>query len=176
MKELRKLIQRTIKEHLNEQVVDSNNIKDIILKRVPFLKEYNIYTNPSEPNRLVAQRINENENVKIMMGDELLNFPYFNVSSDISYYSHKVYDNTFHNFSIRNRFHVRKPEEMDYITYRVFLMGIKQIGEELSYTKELRIRDNENISQKEFDKIINEMNGTLFKLEEYTDKHSINLF
>lgn len=55
-------------------------------------------------------------------------------------------------------------------------MAKKQLEEKLSYNKEIMIQNSEDIPKNELDKIINEMNGILFKIEEFTEKHSINLF
>jgi hypothetical protein len=46
----------------------------------------------------------------------------------------------------------------------------------LSYNKEIMVKNNEEIPKNELDKIINGMNGTLFKIEEFTKKHNIDLF
>jgi hypothetical protein len=166
---------KTIKKYLNENV-STTNLKDILIKRIPFLKEYNVFKNPRDEKRLEAQRVIYNENVKVMMGDDILNFPQYNVSSEIYYYPHEIYDNTFHHFGIKNRFFTKQPKEMNDLTYKVFLTAKKQLEEKLSYHKEIMIPNNEDIPKNELDKIINEMNGILFKIEEFTEKHSINLF
>ena len=173
--ELRKFIKTTIREYLNENI-STTNVKDILIKRIPFLKEYNVFKHPRDEKRLEAQRVIYNENVKVMMGDDILNFPQYNVSSEIIYYPHKINDNIFHNFIIKNKFHTMQPKEMDDLTFRVFLMAKKQLEEKLSYNKEIMIPNSEDIPKNELDKIINEMNGILFKIEEFTEKHSINLF
>ena len=170
-----KHIATTIREFLNENV-ENNHIKDILIERIPFLKDYNIFKSPRDENRLEAQRVIYNENVKVFMGEEILTFPQYNVSSEITYYPHKVYENTFHNFIITNSFHAMQPKEMDDLIFRVFLLAKKQLGENLSYNKEIMVKDGEEISKTELDEIINEMNGVLFKIEEFTKKHSINLF
>ena len=172
---LRKFIATTIREYLNENVI-TTNVKDILIKRIPFLKEYNVFKHPRDEKRLEAQRVIYNENVKVMMGDDILNFPQYNVSSEIIYYPHKINDNIFHNFIIKNQFYAMQPKEMDDLTFRVFLMVKKQLEEKLSYKKEIMIPNSEDIQKNELDKIINEMNGILFKIEEFTEKHSINLF
>ena len=172
---LRKFIATTIREYLNENI-STTNIKDVLIKRIPFLKEYNVFKYPRDEKRLEAQRVIYNENVKVMMGDDILNFPQYNVSSEIIYYPHKINDNTFHNFIIKNQFHTMQPKEMDDLTFRVFLMVKKQLEKNLSYNKEIMIPNNKDIPKNELDKIINEMNGILFKIEEFTEKHSINLF
>jgi hypothetical protein len=38
------------------------------------------------------------------------------------------------------------------------------------------VSNNIGLSKTELDKIINEMIGILFKIEEFTEKHSIDLF
>jgi hypothetical protein len=146
------------------------------VSRIPFLKQYNIFKNSRDEKRLEAQRMIYNKNVKVMMSSDILNFPQYNVSSEIIYYPHKINDNTFHNFIIKNAFHTIQPPEMDDLTYRVFLVAKKQLEEKLSYNKEIMLPNNEKISKEELDKIINDMNGILFKIEEFTEKHSINLF
>jgi hypothetical protein len=174
--ELRKFIATTIREFLNEQQMLDDDIKNILIKRIPFLKEYNIFKHPRDEKRLEAQRVIYNENVKVMMGDEILNFPQYNVSSEIYYSTSKIRENTFHNFNIKNAFHVMQPKEMDDLTFRVFILAIQNLEKKLSYRKEFMVKNDEEIPKDELDKIINEMNGILFKFEEFTEKHSINLF
>jgi hypothetical protein len=165
-----------IKKLLRENLQSNNNIKDILIKRIPFLKEYNIFKHPRDEKRLEAQRVVYNENVKVMMGNDILNFPQYNVSSNIIYYPHKIDDNVFHNFIIENKLNTMQPKEMDDLTFRVFIMAIKQLEEKLSYHKEIMVKNNEEIPKNELDKIINDMNGTLFKIEEFTQKYNIDLF
>ena len=173
---LNKFIATTIREYLNESDESQNNIKDILLKRIPFLKEYNVFKHPRDENRLEAQRVIFNENVKIMMGNEILNFPQYNVSSEIIYYPHRINDNTFHHFIIKNQFPTMQPKEMDDLTFKVFILAKKQLEKKLSYSKEVMVKNGEEIPKNELDKIINEMNGNLFKIEEFTEKNYINLF
>lgn len=165
-----------IKKLLRENLESNNNIKDILIKRIPFLKEYNIFKHPRDEKRLEAQKVVYNENVKVMMGNDILNFPQYNVSSNIIYYPHKIDDNVFHNFIIENKLNTIQPKEMDDLTFRVFIMAIKQLEEKLSYHKEIMVKNNEEIPKNELDKIINDMNGTLFKIEEFTQKYNIDLF
>ena len=175
MNNLKQKIKNSIRQYLNENI-DTTSIKNILIKRIPFLKEYNIYDNPRDDKRLEAQRIVYNKNVKVMMGDDLLTFENYNVSSYITYYSHKVHDNTFHIFSIEHKFHTTQPEEMDKLTYRFFLIARKFLQENLSYYKEIMVPNNQEISKEQLDQVINDMNGNLFKIEEFTNDHSINLF
>ena len=174
--ESRKFIATTICEYLNEQSEPQNDIKDILIKRIPFLKEYNIFKHPRDEKRLEAQRVIFNENVKVMMGNEIINFPQYNVSSEIIYYPHRINDDTFHHFIIENQFPTMQPKEMDDLTFKVFILAKKQLEKKLSYSKEVMVKNGEEIPKNELDKIINEMNGNLFKIEEFTEDHYINLF
>jgi hypothetical protein len=172
----KKFIATTLNEYLNEQQAPNEDIKSILIKRIPFLKDYNISKHPRDEKRLEAQRVVHNKNVKVMMGDDILNFDQYNVSSEVIYYPHKIDDNTFHNFVVKNNFFTTKPKEMDDLTFRVFLVAKNKLEENLSYSKEIMIPAGEEIPKNELDKIINDMNGILFKMEEFTEKHSINLF
>lgn len=159
---------------LNEN--SSIKMKDILINRIPFLKEYNIFEHPRDPERLEAQRIVYNENVPIMMKDEMVTFPQMNISSEVFYYPHVINDNTFHNFIIKNKIHAMPPEDMDDLTTRVLFYGLNMVSEKISYIKEIMVNTGEDIPAEELDIIINDMNGCLFYVEDYTQKHNINLF
>lgn len=168
-------IRQTIKKVLLEEISRSN-IKQELIDRIPFLKEYKIFKHPRDNKRLEAQRVVYNSNVNLMLGDEALNFPQFNVSSEIFYYPNTIHDNTFHNFIIKNEFHPMLPKEMDDLTFRAFSIMIKQLEKKFSYNKEYVVKLGEEIPKEDLDVIINEMNGTLFNVEEFTNKYNINLF
>ena len=85
--------------------------------------------------------------MKVIVGDDILTFPRYDVSSDIMCYQNKIHDNTFHHFIVENKFHVSKPKEMDDILFTVFLLAKKQLEENLSYSKELVTSNNENMSK-----------------------------
>ncbi|MFA5075781.1 MAG: hypothetical protein WC436_06815 [Candidatus Babeliales bacterium] len=174
--ELRKFISTIICEYLNDRLDLGGNIKDVLIKRIPFLKEYTIFKNTRDEDRLSAQRVVYNKDVKVVMADKILEFPQYNISSEIVYYPHKINENTFHNFIIKNEFHMTQPKDMDDLTFRVFLMAKKQLEEKLSYRKDVMVKSNEDIPENELDKIINEMNRVLFKIEEFSKKHHFNLF
>lgn len=161
-----------IKKFNNFDIEES--IKDILIKRIPFLKEYNIFV--KRDDRLEAQRISYNENVKIMMGDEILNFKQLNVSSEIIYYEHVIDENVFHNFIIKNKIYPTQPENMDDLKFKIFLLVMKKTFKKLSYNKEIMIKKGERISDKDIDEIINDMNKCLFIVEDYSTNHNISLF
>lgn len=166
-----KFISTKINEYLN-----GDNLKDILIRRIPFLSEYKIYNHPRDGSRLEAIRISNNSDVDVVWGDEVITFPQYNVSSEIIYYKHTVDDNTFHNFIIKNKFWTSQPKSMDDLTFRVFLMAMNILEKNLSYSEEIMVSGGEYIKSVDLDRVINDMNGVLFKIEEFTEKNSINLF
>lgn len=152
------------------------NIKDHLIKRIPFLKEYNIFDHPRDPYRLEAQRVVYNKDVQVVMKDEIATFPQLNVSSEVYYYPHEVNDITFHYFGIKNDFHPMPPEDMDELTRRVIFYMFNALRDNMSYSAEIMVRDGEQFPIERFDEIVNEMNGNLFQIEEYTQKHRLDLF
>jgi hypothetical protein len=159
---------------LNESI--SNKIKDILIARVPFLKEYKILDNPKDPQRLEARREILIENFTTMMKDEILTFPQVNVSSEVIYYSHVIDDNTFHYFIIKNEIYPMQPKDMDELTIKIFMYALKMFSEKISYRKEIIVKTGESIPSEELDAVINDMNGNLFKFEEYTQERHLDLF
>jgi hypothetical protein len=111
-----------------------------------------------------------------MMGDEMVTFPQLNILSEIIYDEHKINENTFHYFTIKNDISVMPPDDMDDLTRRIIVQVFKMQSDKISYSKEIMVKTGDNIPAEELDKIINDMNGNLFKLEEYTNKANINLF
>jgi hypothetical protein len=43
---IRKVVEKTVKNYLNESLENNLDIKGILIKRIPFLKEYKIIKNP----------------------------------------------------------------------------------------------------------------------------------
>lgn len=152
----------------------TETIPEKLIKRIPFLSEYNIFDNT--PDRFKAQRIVYNDNVVFKIDDTMAKFDQYNVSSDITFYKHQIHDNIFYNFIIKNQFHITKPNNIDELMFRVYLAASKMMGEKMSYSKEIMLKENELFSNDLLSKIINDMNGKLFEIEDYTTKFNINLF
>ena len=159
---------------LNEGVL--NSIRDRIIERVPFLKEYDIYEDRRHPKDLRSHKITYHKNVKVKMGDEIVTFKQYNVTSKVIYYSQKIHDNTFHYFHIENNFAVMPPDDMDDLTVKILFNMLNKVSDDLSYGYEIVVKDGDEFPMDEFDNVINEMNGVLFRFEEYTEKNNIDLF
>jgi hypothetical protein len=161
---------------LLEQLGQLDSVRDEILRRVPFLKSFNVSNHPRDPKRLEAQRVVYNKDVRTTMGDDIITFPQFNVSSNVTYYPHVVDAYTFHNFVVKNEIHAMQPKDMDDLTFRVFLYAKKSLEDKLSYSKELMVPTGEPIPTQDMNDIVNAMNKTFFEIEEYTKNHNIDLF
>jgi len=68
------------------------------------------------------------------------------------------------------------PEDMDELTRRIIFYMFNAFRDKMSYSAEIMVRDGEEFPMDRFDEIINEMNGNLFQIEEYTQKYRIDLF
>jgi hypothetical protein len=175
-KKLIEYLERPQEEIYESVGVASEKIKDVLIKRIPFLKEYNIFESERNPEELHAQKISYYEGIKRVIGEEIYEFPGYNSSSEVFYSQHKVYDNVFHYFVIKNRFYTSKPENMSDLMHRVFIMVKKRIEENFSYRKEIMLKEGNEIPYDVLDVIINEMNKNLFEFEEFTEKENVPLF
>jgi hypothetical protein len=163
-------------KHLLEQTQTADTMHAQLVKRVPFLKSFNVYEHPRDPKRFEAQRVVYNKDVSTTMGNDIITFPQFNVSSEVIYYPHTIDEHTFHYFIVKNAFHVMQPKNMDDLTFRVLLYAIKSLQDKFSYSKELMLPAGRAIPDQDMHAIVNSMNRTFFEIEEYTNKHNIDLF
>lgn len=148
--------------------------KDFFLVRIPFLKDYNFF---DRRNGIVAQRVIYHENIEKLYNGDIIKFKQFNVSSEFIFYTQRIDDRTFYNFIIKNQFHPQLEDgQLDDLEQRVLTMGINQIGDKLSYSDEIMVKDNQSIDENKLDEIFNKINEILFKVEEETEKNDTPLF
>lgn len=181
--------QFNLKQLLREELEknDDVNPKDLTIdyfkRRIPFLKDYEIITSPDiNPHprfedAIKMRKESYNTNVKSKIGDDIYMFPHFNIVSEFNYSSNRIRNNIFYTFRIENKFYMTQPENMDELLYRTFIIAGKMKEEkELSKTHELIVPVGEKISKLKLNETINDINGRLFKIEEFTDKMGIPLF
>lgn len=161
----------SLNENLN--YVDMFN-KDFFLVRIPFLSDYKFF---DRKNGIEAQRVIFHENVDKLYNGDIIKFKQFNVSSEFIFYTHRVNDATFYNFIIKNQFHPMLDDNtLNSLEEKVLMMGIKSIGEKLSYSQELMVKDNQSIDEDKLDEIFNKINETLFNIEEESKSNDTPLF
>lgn len=158
------LIKKLIRESFNTDIFTEEYFK----QRVPFLKEYNFF---SRKNGIQAQKVSFHENVRKMYGEEIVNFPQFNVSSEFVYYKQVINETNFHNFILKNSFHIMQPKNMDDLNFRVFNAAMRQVENKYSYSYE-----TSDITEEELNKIINSLNEILFKIENFSGENNTSLF
>ena len=161
----------SLNENLN--YVDMFN-KDFFLVRIPFLSDYKFF---DRKNGIEAQRVIFHENVDKLYKGDIIKFKQFNVSSEFIFYFQKIDDRTFYHFIIKNQFHpMLDDNSLNPLEEKVLMMGIKSIGEKLSYSEELMVKDNQSIDEDKLDEIFNNINGILFKVEEESKSNDTPLF
>ena len=161
----------SLNENLN--YVDMFN-KDFFLVRIPFLSDYKFF---NRKNGIEAQRVIYHKNVDKLYNGDIIKFKQFNVSSEFIFYFQKIDDRTFYHFIIKNQFHAMLDDNsLNPLEEKVLMMGIKSIGEKLSYSEELMVKDNQSIDEDKLDEIFNNINGILFKVEKETEKNDTPLF
>lgn len=174
---IKEVIKSTIIDYLKEDYNPNDSMIDILIKGVPFLKEYNIFKHPRDENRLEAQLISRYENVKMKWGDnDFIVFPYFNSISEITYYSRNHTDYTIHNFIISNELYPSKPDTLTDLEFQVFCTILNQMKKKYSYFENITVNKGEPFPENELNKVLNDMNGCLFKFEDFTEKYNINIF
>lgn len=148
--------------------------KEYFLVRIPFLSDYNFF---ERKNGIEAQRVVYHKNIQKLYKNDIITFKQFNVSSEFTFYVHRVNDATFYNFIIKNQFYPMLDDNtLSPLEEKVLMMGIKSIGEQLSYSQELMVKDNESIDEDKLNEIFNKINKTLFDIEEESKANDTPLF
>lgn len=164
-----------MKQKVNENLnyVDMFN-KDFFLVRIPFLKDYKFF---NRKNGVEAQRVIFHEDLTKLYNGEIIKFKQFNVSSEFIFYAQRIDDRTFYHFTIKNQFHpMLYPSQLDGLEEKVLFLAIKQIGDKLSYSDEIMVKDNQSIDENKLDEIFNKINEILFKVEEDSKENNTPLF
>lgn len=136
---------------------------DTFLKRIPFLKTFN---NFSDNKRVHFQKVDYNANKKVIFGDELMIFPQVNTVMEFYYSKDQIRDNYFHNFTLKFELILMPPKDIDTLTSTILMMANKMNNKKYSYRKEI-ISTSEILTPEELNGVINEINGKFFAIEEY---------
>jgi hypothetical protein len=152
---------------LNESVnQDKQLTPEYIVKRIPFLKTFNNFSNDKA---VFFQKVIYNSNVKMKIGDDIATFSQLNTSSEFTYFFERMNnDRLRYSFSVSNEFHPTKPDGMDNLMFRVFIMALNMQEKNLSYSTEI-IQANP-ITPEQLNEIFNKCNEAFFKFENFTDK------
>ena len=142
-----------------------------LTNRIPFLKEQNIFENT--PDYFNAQKISDNFNYTIFIGEDMVTFKQYNLVSEIHYSKRQIHDNIFYNFSVKNSFYYDIPKEIDNLTMTVFIHAVKMMADKLSYRKEIMLKEDEPFNSTMLSEVINDINKTIYEFEEYATRHKL---
>ena len=171
----KKLIKRLIRENLEWGDVTP----EYLINRIPFLKDYELFTYEPSRSQPIHFNLTRNvgfENVELGFGDNLVTMPAISIVSKFSYYQHRSSTGFGHIFVLDNNMYVRTPEDMSSVEAMAFRLIYKHTGENYSYSEEIYLNENEELTKEELDRVINEINRKFFAFEEFTDKNNIPLF
>jgi hypothetical protein len=179
---------RIIKSIVKEQFSDQN-IKDILLKRVKFLNDYDIQER--EGNSLYAKKVKFYKNIpinNILNIEDLYVIPKLKVTSMVGYFVRtpetprqfksmkEIPANEIHHtFYVDFILSVEEYQE-DTDTPRKYYIAAMLQNNQLKYEEDIITKDGEPISEEDLNRIINNINKFLFRVEEYTDINNIPLF
>lgn len=171
MTESKKLIKNILRENLEQPFT-----VEYFRTRIPFLKDYKFFNDLNNRGDIEAQRIVFHENIQRIYDQSVVTFPQFNPSSYFIYRVSKNNVRTVHYFSLKNSFSVSQPKNMDDLDFKIFLLMLKKVEENISFSDEIRLEDNEQLKTVDINRIINSMNEKMFKFEEFSANLNVPLF
>jgi len=107
---------------------------------------------------------------------DVVTLPKFNVACDFYYRRWQNYDNVFYVFDVKYTFAAKLPEDIDRTLSTIFSVASKKKAEQMSYSKEVILKEGVNFNPKKLSEIINEINGNFFAMEDFTNQKNIDFF
>lgn len=145
-----------------------------IVKRVPVLQYYNKFNDEGYDSVFATFQKHESYGRKtIMMKDEPLVFSSFNIFSELKISNRTFNDLNWFYFSFKNEILpiLEKNEDLNDLFKNVLYRAIMMTNDGFGFSEEIRLEENEYLSKEKLSEIVNKLNGSTFKFEEYIDKH-----
>jgi hypothetical protein len=150
-----------------------NSISTKILKRVPFLKSYDIKI--YEKDTLFLQK-SAYYDANAVTENTVAYFRIF-LYSDFRYSERIINNNKIYNFNLKNTLYIPPvTTDLPELTRHASNIICRHEGKKTSFNKDVIIKKNEIISDSELNEIINMINQKFFELEALAEKHHIDLF
>lgn len=158
-------------EKLPQQEVQRfNEIVEAIIERVPSLKQYEKFD--KEKQDLLSSRFKRQENYGekiIATKDKMVHFKDYYIFSELVISYRHFNDFKWYYFTFKNELLPILDEkiETDKIFNKVFMTAIRMTNDNFLLSKEIRIPEEEEISQQEIDLIVEEINKATFVFQDY---------
>jgi hypothetical protein len=152
---------------LNEATAPLDYDADYFIRRIPFLKTFKNFSNEK---KVFFQKVDYNENIQLMVGDDLVTFPQFNTSMEFTYMKDSISTGGYrHMFTVKNDLNIMPPrtdDRKEELTFRVFTMAMKMTTEKMEYRGDI-VTETPNLTEDQINKVINEINRTYFEFENF---------
>ncbi len=161
----RQLIRKIIREHL-ENISDDNfsTLIEEIIKRVPFLKEYNKFDNESH---VVFQKQKYFADKTMVWNNEIVVLKSLNIFSELTISYRHFNERKWFNFTFKNEILPMLPDDYETELFRNILMRIFfSNNEKFKLSEEISIKDGDKFSEKDFNDLVNRLNKKVFDFEE----------
>lgn len=150
------------------------NLVEVIIKRVPVLQYYNKFDDERYDAIHTTLQKHESYGEKtVMMKDEPLVFSSFNIFSELKITERVFNEKNWYYFNFTNEILpiLKKNEDLNDLFKSVLFKAIMMTNRNLGFSKEVVLEENEKISAEKITEVIQELNQSTFKFEEYVDKH-----
>ena len=155
---------------LNEATAPLDYDADYFIRRIPFLKTFKNFSNEK---KVFFQKFDQNQNVKLMVGDGVQTFPQFNTSMEFTYIKDTISTGGYrHMFTVKNKIHIMPPDTDDRqeeLTFRVLIMAFNMVVEKLNYSADI-FTESPDLTDEQLNEVINGINKAYFDFEEFIEE------
>jgi len=172
---MKHVIKELLRESLLKEVNKTELTDDYFIRRVPFLRDnkHKVTTN-NEVGAIVQIITTSKEYTDIDVADSDNNIRKINKFSFNLTFEYSISlvsgspDSRLHIFTLKPNIHVEL-DDSD-VANHIFHVMMQQQMKTMETDVSFKLPKGENVSDSDIDKVINELNGTFFKLEEYLTK------
>jgi hypothetical protein len=155
---------------LNEATAPLDYDADYFIRRIPFLKTFKNFSNEK---KVFFQKFDQNQNVKLMVGDGVQTFPQFNTSMEFTYMKDTISTGGYrHMFTVKNNIHIMPPntdDRQEELTFRVLIMAFNMVVEKLNYSADI-FTESPDLTDEQLNEVINGINKAYFDFEEFIEE------
>lgn len=162
-------------------------------KRVPFFKYFENNSNGDQVQFNHYKSWQDKAVLQLGQGKGFVKFSFFSVETKFNYYKiesrdfeseeklsefHPMFKNI-HNFIYSTEINTKLPEatEMDEVPNQIVALMLKEIiKDELKFREQIEVKEEESFPKEKLDKIFNDINKNILKIEEILQKMKLSYF